>query len=139
MKNLALIVTIAFGILTSCKTSQASIPADILTATTWQLTHIDGKPLEASAYSREIPYINFTTDNKVTGNSGCNGFSGSYNLNDMGGMNISRVAATKMYCEGVKEGEFFEMLERVTMSKARKDKLMLFGGTKEVLTFVPKQ
>jgi len=115
------------------------MPAELLTASTWQLSEMNGKSIDATGYSRGLPEVSFTTDNKVSGNSGCNGFSGSYNLNDTGGMNISRVMATKMYCDGVNEGDFFAALEKVTMSKAEKDKLTLFTGTDEILVFVPKK
>jgi heat shock protein HslJ len=115
------------------------MPAENLVGKTWQLSSINGKAVNAPASGRELPYITFTTDNKAMGNSGCNNFSGSYNLNDEGGLNISQVMATKMFCEGVDEGGFFDALDKVTMSKVEKDKLTLMDGTAEVLVFVSKQ
>lgn len=118
---------------------KATMPAELLTGTSWQLSELNGNAVDASAYSRNLPYITFATDNKVTGNSGCNSFGGSYNLNDAGGMNISQVMATKMFCEGVNESDFFNTLDKVTMSKAKKDKLILMNGVDEIMVFVPKK
>jgi len=137
-KFVILIIVIAISVFTSCSTTKA-MPVEILTTTTWQLAEINGNGINVDSYKRGIPSITFTTDNKVTGNSGCNNFSGSYNLNDVGGMTISRVIATKMFCDGVNESEFFNALDKVTMSKTTKDKLTLMNGVEEVIVFVPKQ
>jgi heat shock protein HslJ len=130
---------ILFTALMSCGNTKSTMPAENLVGKTWQLSSINGKAVNAPASGRELPYITFTTDNKAMGNSGCNNFSGSYNLNDEGGLNISQVMATKMFCEGVDEGGFFDALDKVTMSKVEKDKLTLMDGTAEVLVFVSKQ
>ena len=123
----------------SCKTGKATMPAEILTGTTWELSSLYGKDLTPEIYSRGLPYITFGTDNRITGNSGCNTFGGSYNLNDEGGMNVSQVMATKMYCEGIDEISFFEALDKITVSKARKDKLVLMNGADAIMVFVPKK
>lgn len=130
---------ILFTTLMSCGNAKSTMPAEMLVGKTWQLTSMNGKTVSAPASGRGLPHITFTTDNKAMGNSGCNNFSGSYNLNDEGGLNISQVMATKMFCEGVNEGGFFDALDKVTTSKVEKDKLTLMNGTAEILVFVPKQ
>lgn len=139
MKKFVIITAlIALAVVSSCKTTK-EMPAEILTTTTWQLSSLNGNSINVGSYSRNLPYLTFTTDNKVKGSSGCNSFSGSYNLNDTGGMNISRVMATKMFCEGVNETAFFDALSKVNMSKTESEKLTLMNGVEEVMVFVPKQ
>ena len=100
------IFTVLFA-LGSCRTSQSNMPAQLLTGTSWQVTELNGVAINPESYKRQAPYITFDGSNRISGSSGCNGFSGSYNLNDEGGMNVSQVAATKMFCEGVDEKGFF--------------------------------
>ena len=141
MRNIATtsIIFLFVTVLASCGSTQGTTSAAMLTANTWELSEINGTAVSASNYSRGLPNVTFTTDNKITGNGGCNGFSGSYNLNDEGGMNISQVMATKMFCEGANEGDFFAALDKVTMTKIDKDKLILMNGVDEVLVFIPKK
>lgn len=125
------------SITTSCGSAKDANSEEILTGTTWELSAIKGQKVDASKYSRGLPYIAFTKDNKVSGNSGCNGYGGTYNLNDEGGINISQLIATKMFCEGVNENEFFTAIEEVDMTKIDQDKLVLMKGVDEVMTFIP--
>lgn len=115
------------------------MPAQIITGTSWQVTELNGITIDPNSYQRQAPYITFNTANKISGSSGCNGFSGSYNLNDEGGMNISQIAATKMFCEGVDEKGFFDALNKVTMTKAETEKLTLMNGVDVVMVLVPKK
>lgn len=124
-------------IATSCGSTKEVEPTAILTGKTWQLSSINGNAVNASAF-REIPYVSFTADNKIAGKGGCNSFSGSYNLNDEGGINISQIASTKMACDGVNENDFFMTLEKANMTKIDPDKLTLMNGVDEIMVFVPK-
>lgn len=122
----------------SCGSTKEVEPTAILTAHTWQLSRINGAAVDASAY-RELPYVSFTVDNKIAGKGGCNGFGGSYNLNDEGGINISQIVSTKMACGGVNENDFFMTLEKANMTKIDPDKLTLMNGVDEIMVFVPKK
>ena len=133
--SIALVTTI----FTSCGTTKGVESIDELSAVTWQLTTINGHKVNTADYAKGVPVITFTKDNKVTGNGGCNGFGGSYNLNDEGGVNLSQLMSTKMFCEGGGENEFMAALNKVNMSKIDKDKLVLLQGVEEVMTFVPKK
>lgn len=138
MKNIikSLSAFILIGSLSaSCGTAKDANSEEILTGTTWELSSLNGTKIKASDYNREVPYINFSQDNKVSGNSGCNGFSGTYNLNDKGGINIGQVVATKMFCEGVKENEFMKAIDESDMTKIDTDKLILMKGVDETMVF----
>ena len=121
----------------SCGSTKEVDPVSMLTDKTWQLSKINGNDINAAAY-REVPYIKFSVDNKVMGKGGCNNFSGSYNLNDEGGISISQIISTKMYCDGVNENDFFMTLEKANNTKIDADKLVLMKGVDQVMVFVPK-
>ncbi len=122
----------------SCGSTKEVDPLTILTGKTWELSKINGKNADASMY-RELPYVSFSNDHKIMGKGGCNSFSGSYNLNDEGGLNVSQVMSTKMACEGVSENEFFAALEKANNTKIDPDKLVLMTGVDEIMVFVPKK
>lgn len=138
-----LLVALFFGAftITSCKTPKdttASLPVDMLTATGWQLIEINGKPVNAADFGNGAPTANFSTDFKVGGKGGCNTYGGSYNLNDKGGMNISQLFSTKMWCENAQgETAYFKALEGVNAAKVESDKLTLMKDVDAVLVFTP--
>jgi len=125
--------------ITSCnstKEASTSLPVDMLTATSWQVTEINGKPIDKADFGNGAPTATFSTDNKINGKGGCNGYGGSYNLNEEGGINISQLMSTKMYCENAKgENTYMKVLESVDMAKVEKDKLTLMKGVDAVLVF----
>lgn len=141
MKKLfiSLSLTILTLAVSSCGSTKETDPIALITGTSWQLSSINGQAPVASQYARGLPYINFTADNKVNGNGGCNGFSGAYNLNQEGGINISQVVSTKMACEGNGENDFFNALTKVNMTKIDDNKLVLLSGIDEILVFIPNQ
>jgi len=138
MKGVAILSFIILSVV-SCKSSKADLPLQSLSGTTWQLSELNGTAVDAKLYRRSIPYVTFETNTRISGNSGCNNFSGSYNLNDEGGINISQIAATKMFCEGVDEKGFFDALDNATVTKAQKDKLVLINGDTQIMVLVPKE
>lgn len=133
----AMVVLITF--LQSCNSTKAVSSIDLLTNTNWELASVNGKTVDAANYNSGLPVAYFSKDNKITGNGGCNRYSGSYNLNEEDGINISQVAATKMFCPGDGEGEYMKALETVDGAKVDKDKLVLYKGIDEILVFVPKK
>jgi len=139
MKKLLLAFGLASTLFISCnstKEASTSLPIDMLTATNWQVTEINGKAINKADFGNGAPTAMFTTDNKITGKGGCNGYGGSYNLNDEGGINISQLMSTKMYCENAKgETTYMQVLETVDAAKVEKDKLTLMKGVDAVLVF----
>ena len=133
--SMACIMALPLG----CSSTKAVTPAEIMTGTTWELSSIKGKKAEAANYNKGLPHAIFTLDNKVSGNAGCNQYSGSYNLNDEGGINISQVISTKIFCEGNGENDYLKALQEADAAEVDKDKLVLLKGVDEVLVFVPKK
>lgn len=141
MKCLLMGLSTAFLIvLTSCgSTKSTDESVNLLTDINWELKSIDGKDVAASDYTKGLPVATFTTDNKISGNSGCNSYSGSYNLNDEGGINMSEFISTRMACPGNGEAEYLKALNTANVAKVEKDKLVLYDGVKELLVFTPKK
>jgi heat shock protein HslJ len=138
MKKLFTIFTLALmgALATSCGTTKGGSPNELLTAGNWKLESINGKAISDADFANGAPVANFSIDNKITGNGGCNRYGGSYNLNDEGGINISQVISTKMFCEGAAgEATYLDALNKVNMAKIDMDKLTLLHDTEEVLVF----
>lgn len=132
-------ITLFAIVLASCGSTKEADPMAILTATNWQLQSINGTTVESSQFGKGLPNATFSADNKIMGNGGCNTYSGSYNLNDEMGLNVSQVISTKMACDAMAtETAYFDALNKANMVKIDPDKLILMDGVKEILVFVPK-
>lgn len=73
-------------------------------------------------------------DEKITGFGGCNRFSASIHI-DNNKLQIGKVAATRMFCEGVPENDFFTLLSEVNRFERIDKKLSLFGTENQNLIF----
>lgn len=125
-------------LISSCGATKAQQSGNALTITIWELSTINGTEATTTDFKNGLPYVSFSADNIITGNGGCNGFRGSYNISQEGDINVSQVMSTKMYCEGVKENEFMQALNKANITKIESDKLTLLQGVDEVMTFKPK-
>jgi len=121
--------------ISSCRSTHASTDNEFLTQGNWELETINGKPATDAGFANGVPTANFSIDLKITGKNGCNSYGGVYNLNTEGGINISKVYATRMFCPGDGEKQFMDALNAVNQAKINKDKLTLLTDIKEVLVF----
>ncbi|WP_417357011.1 META domain-containing protein [Flavobacterium sp.] len=139
MKKLATSTTIIAFIFTliSCKcTEKASV--DVLTANAWELSTLNGKAADTADFGRGMPTVTFTSENKMNGNAGCNGYGGEYQIGEDGSFKADKVFATKMYCaEAQGESEFLKALNDANRIKTQKGKVILLNGDKEVMVFIP--
>ena len=132
------VVTIA-ALLAACSCTKGKVSKKDLTQRVWQLQSLNNNT-DLSAFSREIPYIKFDEDGRVSGNTGCNNYSGAYNnLTEQGAISFSKVMATKMYCEGIPENEFLKALDETNGIKKEKDELVFLKDNTTVMIFVAKQ
>lgn len=141
MRQLRTLLGIALVTLTlySCGSTKEVDPIAMLTSKNWELKSINGNDVDASKFSNGLPNATFSTDNKIMGKGGCNSYSGSYNLNEEMGLNVSQVISTKMACDALNgETEYFDALNKVNMAKIDSDKLTLMTDVTEILVFVPK-
>lgn len=136
MKKLLLLAAFMALIITSCRSTGTASPTALLTSGNCQLESINGKKADAAAFKNGLPTANFSIDNKITGNSGCNQYGGAYNINEEDGINISEMFSTKMFCDGVTgEALYLDALTKVNVAKIDKDKLVLLKDVDEVLVF----
>lgn len=81
----------------------------------WVLNYISypGDNMD-SLYPNKKPEINLNTDDKrVTGNTGCNSFSGPFRQQDNKISFEETMAMTRMFCPGKGETAFLETLKKV--------------------------
>ena len=72
----------------------------------WALESIDGKPIDQTAFRKQIPYLEINLmESTFAGFGGCNEFSGNLNFS-YNKINFGPIAATKMYCAQESETEF---------------------------------
>jgi copper homeostasis protein (lipoprotein) len=79
----------------------------------WKLLELNGKLVTVNSDNKREPHIIFKIlNNRVVGNSGCNGFSSTYRISKSNGIHISDILSTKMACMEVTiENEFFTAIE----------------------------
>jgi len=148
MKKSILIIALAFAAF-ACNKKEESKPEESVateevqpaaTATTtdlfdkeWKLQN--GKTIVLDTAFKKEPLIVFHKDTgKMTGNGGCNNFSGSYKLKEGNTIELSEGAATMMACPNLAiEGEFFKVFKQVKSYRIENNSLMLDNEKKEVV------
>jgi len=105
-----------------------------LSAKRWELTEINGKGVYSSKAFLEFE----ASQNRFSGNAGCNRMFGAVDIN---GKNIDfgNIGATKMFCsdKGVMklEADFTRALERVTRFEKNGNNLSLYARNRLILKF----
>jgi heat shock protein HslJ len=118
----ALIVACLFTV--ACSTgpggSPSGGPGDVgLANTSWTVTSLAGVPTVGQA----LPTMTFSADGRVSGNSGCNQYSGTYRT-DGSAISITNIASTMMMCAGPGadvEGLFLKGLNSATAWQRTED------------------
>jgi len=123
MKRIVSFITIISIVIFACKnqatkTSAASAPviADSVKLNgNWQLNYITGATKSFdSLYPAKIPAINFdVVAKKISGNSGCNSFSGKLVTEGNKISFADPMIMTKMFCPGDGEPLFLQNLQKV--------------------------
>jgi heat shock protein HslJ len=134
---------ITFGIicimLLGCNSAKTEKQVKSITDTAWELYSVHSVAADAADYNSGLPDALFTKDGKVSGNGGCNRFSGSYTLNAKGEIAIGQLMSTKMFCPGNGESDFIKAFTKANIAIIEKGKLVLLDGTTEMAVFVPKK
>jgi heat shock protein HslJ len=118
---------VGFAVLLTQQSCVSETTGVNLTGTSWQLTELNGDPATPGAGGKE-PSLSFTDDGKVSGFSGCNRFTGSFQ-GDGGALSFSPLASTRMACaEGMEqEQRILAMLTEVERYSIRGNDLALYG------------
>lgn len=136
-KFLTVICAIVLVGLQSCSCKKGTEAVTELSTSSWELAEINGKPIKKEDFAK-IPVLNFDkTENRVSGNSGCNSISGSFKVEE-DKITFGPVAQTKMFCQGSGEDQFMTGFNTVQKFKLGK-KLDLYDGSgNKVLCFTKK-
>lgn len=80
----------------------------------WKLTKLNGKPLSELDSAAQRIFITFATEgNRVSGNSGCNTFGGTYKLKEGNRFETSQLISTMMACKDMAvEDQFIGILQK---------------------------
>jgi len=109
-------------------------PNASLVNTYWKLVEIGGQPATLGAGDRELHMVLTSEGARVSGFSGCNRFTGLYELTDSQ-LRFKSVASTRMACmEGMdQEKRFLEALGEVVRFTINGDSLALYTGDERLL------
>ncbi|WP_430816638.1 META domain-containing protein [Carboxylicivirga sp. RSCT41] len=133
MKKLIIAIA-AFAFMLSCKSTQSASNAqtakeektsieNFVESNTWELTSYKGQTPAEAGFTDRIPTLVINeAKNQVGGNSGCNSFGGEVDIQG-DTITLSKIFSTKMYCDGVPEHEFFQMLQQALKFKTKGDLL----------------
>jgi len=101
----------------------------------WKLKELNGKAIVLDTAFKREPHLLFNKETgQMSGNGGCNSFSGSYKLKDGNSIELSEGGATMMACPNLKiEGEFFEVLKQVKSFRIENNSLLLDNEKKETV------
>jgi heat shock protein HslJ len=96
----------------------------------WKLVELNGQAMQVQPPNGKEPYILFEeATNKVTGNGGCNGFGGTYLLQQDNSIRLSQLISTKMACNSLAiETRFMKALETTDRYEVVNDTLTFYKG-----------
>ena len=139
---LIFLTTLTFSF-TSCSNSAEKNKTEIISDsyfvnTTWLLESINGEKINFPADYKQN-YIIFSGESegfKIQGFSGCNNFSGKYDVGDHNEIGIENIASTKMMCSFSElENKYIQMLKSATSYKIEGYFMTVFSGDKKIAKF----
>lgn len=93
----------------------------------WKLVELNGQAIKAPKDADREPHFRLKkSKGTVSGNGGCNGFSGNYMIQEGMRIKFSDLISTMMYCEDAKfESDFMKALETADNYSVNGDMLSL--------------
>lgn len=109
---------------------------DGLTGKYWKLIELNGEPV---GEMRKEPFVMFDDEKRVSGNAGCNTFTGSYSFGEGNGIKFSQLAMTRMACPNMGlESKFVKMFDVAGhFSVTAKELILIDDAEKELAKFNP--
>ena len=103
-----------------------NVSDDNLVEKYWKLTELYGEPVNTTEGGREAHIIFNKEENRITGNSGCNTFNGSFTLKPGNRISFSKTMSTMMMCANMEtEMKMYQVLEAADNYTINGDKLVL--------------
>lgn len=98
---------------------------DSLEGTHWKLVKLLGDDVEPKR-GQKVPTLQFDSQGRVGGNSGCNRFGGSFTTDEKGQLRFGQLVSTRMMCRDMKlEEAFLRVLDKTDSYKVIGDTLEL--------------
>ncbi|HLV23805.1 MAG TPA: META domain-containing protein [Moheibacter sp.] len=139
--SFAISAILGLFILTACSTQNNPNNTQTLNldlSGNWTLIHIDessGTNINEGFPNKKPTLILEAISKKLTGNTGCNQMFGSFTT-QQNNIHFSGLGSTKMFCDGVKETEYLNMLNEVDSYKILNDQLVFMNKEgKEILKY----
>ena len=135
LKIFSLIVTIF--LFTACFEPE---PPVALKNTFWSLEQLNGKDALSNEGLPEVHIIFHLNDNTLNGNDGCNRLSANYTLENEK-LSFSKMISTRMFCKQSMQqaDEFLKALGKIDRMQIKEDKLILYNGDIELVSFKAKK
>jgi heat shock protein HslJ len=138
MKKLIYGLLILAIVNSSCGSSKNLNVINTLTQNSWVINSLLGKQPDAASFLKGLPSMNFGSDGKLTGSTGCNNFAGNFKLEGTA-VTLDPGAMTRMACPGNGEADFLSALQQVTNLKLNGNTLSLLNGATEVMSLISKK
>lgn len=129
--------TLAVTVLSLASCSSVKQSAKLLESDTWQLVAIQGFQMETL---ETLPTISFNgAEQRISGNTGCNGFGGEYALNAKA-LSFSKIISTQRACTvGMDtENKYMSALRNINGYVVKEGVLLLTQDGKTLLEFKKK-
>lgn len=102
----------------------------------WKVISIKGKAINPGNQPDGFPTLNFGSNNKLFGSTGCNRYIGSFKI-DKNLISLQPGAVTKMYCDDSPEDAFLSAVKQVSEFKLEGNTLALLNGSKSIMQLIP--
>lgn len=110
-----------------------------LQKTHWKLVELSGKEIPKNATAEEM-FIVFKVDSTVSGNGGCNTFSGTYSLEKNSQISFGEMVRTNVLCPAVDfERTYLNALSKTDHYKITGDTLSLLNQLVITAKFIGKE
>jgi heat shock protein HslJ len=123
----------------SCQSSRQTASfgggSEKLYAHTWTLVEVEGQPVNPAGTDRDA-HLLFALPNRLTGSTGCNRLTGTFELTGGNAIRFSPLATTRMMCpDSETEARFTKALQRVDTYLITDAALALRSGKTVVARF----
>jgi len=133
MIKIIISLSVMLSIISACSN------ADLITNLSdkeWKVISIKGKAINPGNQPDGFPTLNFGSNNKLFGSTGCNRYIGSFKI-DKNLISLQPGAVTKMYCDDSPEDAFLSAVKQVSEFKLEGNTLALLNGSKSIMQLIP--
>ncbi len=104
----------------------------------WEMTAFKGESTATAGFTAKTPTVIIDKEKgRISGNNGCNSFGGNAKVKNSS-IEFGMFMATKMFCNGVPEKEFFDFFEGEVNYEVKGDTLTFTKGGESVVFLLIK-